>query len=221
MKKSRRKFIALGGIAGIIGATVFYLPKWIFNALTDRKTAFNYPFPVRPAVSKVSLSPTPPCEDGDVEATPALTAGPFYTPDTPERSVLYEPGIAGMPIVVVGRVLSTDCQPLAGAVLDFWQADGNGKYDNEGFTLRGHQFTDSQGYYRLETVKPGFYSGRTAHIHVKVQGKNTPLLTTQLFFPGEASNERDGIYKKSLEVDLQEVADGKLEAQFDFVLREG
>ena len=219
MKKSRRKFITLGSMAGVIGAAVIYWPKWAFNLFTDRKTGANYQFPVRPAVSKVSLSPTPPCEDGDVEATQALTAGPFYTPNTPERSVLYEPGIAGTPIVVMGRVLTTDCQPLAGAVLDFWQADGKGEYDNEGFTLRGHQFTDSQGYYRLETVKPGLYPGRTAHIHVRVQGKNTPLLTTQLYFPGEALNEQDGLYKKPLEVDMRESGDGKLEAQFDFILR--
>lgn len=219
MKKSRRKFITLGGIAGIIGATVFYLPKWIFHTLTDRKTDANYQFPGRPAVSKVSLSPTPPCEDGDVEVTPSLTAGPFYTPDTPQRSVLYETGIAGTHLVVAGRVLTTNCQPLAGAVLDFWQADGNGEYDNQGFTLRGHQFTDSQGYYRLETVKPGLYPGRTAHIHVRVQGKNTPLLTTQLYFPGEALNEQDSLFKKVLEVDMRESAESKLEAQFDFVLR--
>ena len=218
MKKSRRKFITLGSMAGVIGAAIIYLPKWVFNSFIDRKTA-SYQFPARPVASKVSLSPTPPCEDGDVEATPSLTAGPFYTPDTPERSVLYETGIAGTPLVVIGRVLTTDCQPLAGAVLDFWQADGKGEYDNEGFTLRGHQFTDSQGYYRLETVKPGLYPGRTAHIHVRVQGKNTPLLTTQLYFPGEALNEKDGLFKKVLEVDIRESGDGKLEAQFDFILR--
>jgi protocatechuate 3,4-dioxygenase beta subunit len=218
MKKSRRKFITLGGIAGAIGAAIIYLPKWMFSTLAGQTTATQYQFPARPAASKVSLSPTPPCEDGDVEATQALTAGPFYTPNTPERSVLYEPGMTGTPLVVMGRVLTTDCQPLAGAVLDFWQADGNGNYDNKGFTFRGHQFTDRRGYYRLETEQPGLYPGRTPHIHVKVQGKDTPLLTTQLYFPGQTSNNRYNLYKKSLEVNLQELADGKMEAQFDFVL---
>jgi protocatechuate 3,4-dioxygenase beta subunit len=218
MKKSRRKFITWGSMAGAMGAAIIYLPKWIFSTWDDRTTTTQYQFPASPVVSKVSLLPTPPCEDGDVEATPALTAGPFYTPNTPERSVLYEPGMAGTPLVVIGRVLTTDCQPVGGAVLDFWQADGNGNYDNKGFTLRVHQFTDSQGYYRLETVQPGLYPGRTPHIHVKVQGKATPLLTTQLYFPGQASNKRDNLYKKSLEVNLQALAGGKMEAQFDFVL---
>jgi protocatechuate 3,4-dioxygenase beta subunit len=58
-------------------------------------------------------------------------------------------------------VLTPDCRPLAGARVDFWQADGNGVYDNDGYRLRGYQVTDGRGRYRLETVVPGRYEPRT------------------------------------------------------------
>jgi len=219
MNISRRKFITiLGTIVGAIGAAVYF----VFNKFIDPKTQMYYTFPDPPTSSNSSLPCTPPC-DGEVEETQNVVEGPFYTPETPERSVLYQAGIVGIPLVLVGRVLTTDCQPIAGAILDFWQTDGNGEYDNDGFRLRGHQFTDSEGNFRLETVKPRYYSQwgikRCAHIHVKVQGNTTSLLTTQLFFPGEELNEKDNLYKKELEVKLLESGDGSLETRFDFVLR--
>jgi len=58
---------------------------------------------------------------------------------------------------------------VGGALLDFWQADAAGDYDNTGFRLRGHQFSGADGRFRLATVVPGLYPGRTRHIHVKVQ----------------------------------------------------
>jgi protocatechuate 3,4-dioxygenase beta subunit len=161
-----------------------------------------------------SLEPTPQCDDHD--ETPAQTAGPFYTPDTPERASLLEDGVSGTRLVVSGRVLTTECQPIAGAILDFWHCDGNGQYDNVGFRLRGHQFTDANGAYRLETILPGLYPGRTRHIHVKVQGPTTPLLTTQLYFPDEAQNRADAIFHPALVMAVQDAAEGKA-AQFDFV----
>jgi protocatechuate 3,4-dioxygenase beta subunit len=98
-----------------------------------------------------------------------------------------------------------------------WQADASGAYDNSGYRLRGHLFTDAQGRYRFETVVPGLYPGRTRHLHVKVQAPNGPILTTQLYFPGEPQNARDGIYRRELEMDVREVANGR-EAAFDFVV---
>ena len=84
------------------------------------------------------------------------------------------------------------------ALVDFWQADDRGQYDNTGYRLRGHQFTDDTGHYRLETIVPGLYSGRTRHIHVKVQAPNQPVLTTQLYFHGEPANQRDFIFNPDL-----------------------
>jgi protocatechuate 3,4-dioxygenase beta subunit len=163
------------------------------------------------------LSPTPACDDGD-EATVAQTEGPYYTPNTPERASLLETGMAGVKLVVAGQVLTTDCRPVARALLDFWQADDAGQYDNVGYRLRGHQFADDQGRYTLETVVPGLYPGRTRHIHVKVQAPNQPVLTTQLYFPNEPGNDRDGIFNLALVMDVQDDAAGKV-GEFNFVLK--
>ncbi|MEX0784404.1 MAG: dioxygenase [Dehalococcoidia bacterium] len=164
-----------------------------------------------------ALAPTPVCADGD-DPTPAQTEGPFFTPDSPERTVLFESGMAGTKLLLVGSVVSTGCQPIAQALVDFWQCDDAGDYDNAGYTLRGHQFTDADGHYRLETVVPGLYPGRTRHIHVNVQPPNGSILTTQLYFPGEARNQQDGIYREEcLVADYKDGSDGK-EGVFTFVL---
>jgi protocatechuate 3,4-dioxygenase beta subunit len=149
--------------------------------------------------------------------TPAQTAGPYYKRSSPQRTSLLEQGSSGTKLVVTGVVLSMDCQPIAQVLLDFWQADAQGAYDNTGYRLRGHQFTDETGYYRLETVVPGAYPGRTRHIHVKVQAPNQPVLTTQLYFPGESRNATDGIFRPELLLTVQDVSDGKT-ATFNFVL---
>ena len=60
--------------------------------------------------------------------------------------------------------MTPDCQPIAGAVMDFWHCDDAGVYDNAGFRYRGHQFTDASGAYRLRTIRPGKYPARTQHI---------------------------------------------------------
>jgi protocatechuate 3,4-dioxygenase beta subunit len=162
------------------------------------------------------LPPTPACTDND-DVTPRQTEGPFYKPRSPERTSLLDPGMAGAPILLTGYILSRRCQPIARALLDFWQADGQGQYDNEGYRCRGHQFADEAGHYRLETVVPGLYPGRTRHFHVKVQAPNRPVLTTQLYFPGEPSNARDGIFNQALLMAIRDTADGKV-ASFNFIL---
>ncbi|MHB1347733.1 MAG: intradiol ring-cleavage dioxygenase, partial [Candidatus Humimicrobiaceae bacterium] len=104
------------------------------------------------------------------------------------------------------------------AWLDFWQADGDGNYDNSGYKLRGHQYTDKNGRFILETVIPGIYSGRTAHIHLKVKASNTsPELTTQLFFPDSAQNQSDSIFKKELLVNISLGKNGKI-ASYNFTI---
>jgi protocatechuate 3,4-dioxygenase beta subunit len=144
-----------------------------------------------------TLAPTPACDDGD-DPTPAQTEGPYFTPSSPERASLLEAGMGGQRLVVTGTVLTTDCRPVQRALLDFWQADDAGQYDNQGYRLRGHQFSDTDGTWRLETVVPGLYTGRTRHIHVKVQAPDGPILTTQLYFPDEPANDRDGIFQPEL-----------------------
>ncbi|MGH7347134.1 MAG: intradiol ring-cleavage dioxygenase, partial [Candidatus Rokuibacteriota bacterium] len=162
------------------------------------------------------LRPTPGCP-GSAPPTARQTAGPYFKPDSPLRASLLEPGIAGTKIVVTGVILSTTCQPVPRALLDVWHADDRGGYDTSGFRLRGHQFTDDQGRYRLETIVPGVYVGRTRHFHVKVQAPSQPVLTTQLYFPGDAGNARDPIFSRELVMQVAE-ASGSKSATFDFVL---
>lgn len=163
-----------------------------------------------------ALTPTPACGDAD-DVTPEQTAGPFFKPDSPERTSLVVAGANGTPLVVTGVVVSTNCQPIGGALLDFWQADDAGDYDNTGFGFRGHQFANDEGRWRLSTIMPGLYPGRTRHIHVRVQAPDQPILTTQLYFPDEPTNQLDGIFDAQLLMELQS-RDDEQRATFTFVL---
>jgi protocatechuate 3,4-dioxygenase beta subunit len=166
--------------------------------------------------AQAALVATPECHDGD-HVTLHETEGPFFKPASPERIDLFEAGMVGRPIELVGFVISRHCKPLSGAVLDFWQADDHGEYDNSGFRLRGHQHTDAAGRFRLRSIVPGAYQGRTRHVHVKVQAPGSRLLTTQLYFPGEPKNRSDGLFRRELLMRTEENG-GSLAARFDFVL---
>jgi len=188
-------------------------PTTISN--TDSNTAA----PIEPVNTEISMDPNLACSGGKTSAnvTVELTEGPYYTSNTPERAVLYEEGMPGTKLIVTGYVYDTNCQPVANAWLDFWQANANGNYDNSGYTLRGHQFTDENGRYELITVVPGIYPGRTEHIHFKVQAPNGKVITSQLFFPGVSQNESDGIYDDSLLLAIQETSDSLL-GQYNFIV---
>ncbi|MEK6207852.1 MAG: dioxygenase [Chloroflexota bacterium] len=151
-------------------------------------------------------------------ATPLvqLTEGPYYTANPPQNATLRTAGVAGTPLTLTGYVVSKSCQPIANARLDFWQADGNGNYDNSGYTLRGWQLTDANGAYKLETVIPGLYPGRTEHIHFKVT-VNGQTYTSQLFFPGVSQNEADSIYSSQMLVKLN-TATSPVTGTFTFVV---
>src|SRR5262249_8724534 len=171
---------------GIVALGAMGAGRWITTADAASRAS-------RSGVRHPGFIPTPECGDDD-EPTPSETEGPFFKPRSPRRASLIESAVLGTPIVVTGRVFSRGCHPLAGVLLDFWHADRNGEYDNAGFRCRGHQFTDASGRYRLETIVPGLYPGRTRHIHVKVQSPHGRVLTTQLYFPGEQRNRRHGLY---------------------------
>jgi protocatechuate 3,4-dioxygenase beta subunit len=144
--------------------------------------------------------------------TPRQTEGPFFTPSSPLRASLLEGGEKTR-FLLAGQVLSPDCKPVANALVDLWHCDEQGAYDNQGFRYRGHQFTDADGRYRFETIVPALYPGRTRHFHVKVQPRGGRLLTTQLYWPGEPANRRDGIWRPELEMNASK--DG---GAFDFVV---
>jgi protocatechuate 3,4-dioxygenase beta subunit len=146
--------------------------------------------------------------------TPRQTEGPFYTPNSPLRASLVEGGSKAPRMLVTGRVLSPQCKPVANALVDLWHADEEGAYDNRGYRYRGHQFTDSEGRYRFETIVPAVYPGRTRHYHVKVQPAGGRILTTQLYFSGEPGNRRDSLYRPELEMKVSKGGEGA----FDFVV---
>lgn len=149
-----------------------------------------------------NIPPTPACGDDD-EATLAQTEGPFFTPNSPERTTLREAGMAGTAITLTGFVLTRSCQPVAGALVELWHADDAGEYDNFGFRLRGHQFARADGSYAFETIVPGLYPGRTRHFHLKFQAPGERVLTTQFYFPGEPGNERDRIFDPALVLQIE------------------
>jgi protocatechuate 3,4-dioxygenase beta subunit len=193
MKQSRRETLRLivGAAAGLAGGNAY-------------------------AQTAPLLDPTPQCADGD-EPTPRQTAGPFYLPSSPQRESLVEPGEQAPPIALRGRVVDTSCKPIPGALLDVWHADAAGEYDLRGYRYRGHTYADVNGRFEITTIIPGRYPGRTRHYHVRVQAPNGPILTTQLYFPGEAQNEGDFLFDPRL---LMKMAGGDRQiASYEFVLR--
>jgi protocatechuate 3,4-dioxygenase beta subunit len=167
------------------------------------------------ALAAGQLTATPHIAD---DPTPVLTEGPYFTPGSPSRRTIVPAGARGTKLTLSGRVLTTGGRPIRRALVDFWQADARGVYDNSGYRFRGHQFTDARGRYSLTTVVPGLYPGRTKHIHVKVQRPRGRVLTTQLFFPGVAANAGDGIFTAECLVRGWRLVRGRRVARFDFVL---
>ena len=207
----RRRFFRV-----LLAAPIVFAAGMRLRRPAELGAAVTTPSAAPPGRSRVVFPPTPECGDDD-EPTPAETEGPFFKPRSPRRTTLLEPGIVGTKIVLTGRVFSRECRPLPGVLLDFWHADHEGEYDNLGFKLRGHQFTDEAGRYRLETIVPGLYPGRTRHFHVKVQAKKSRILTTQLYFPGEPRNRKDSLFRPDLLMAVKDSEGGKA-ARFYFML---
>jgi protocatechuate 3,4-dioxygenase beta subunit len=163
---------------------------------------------------------TPAVADADADGlTPPNEEGPYFKANSPEKPSLVEASTAGTHLILTGKVVRRNGTPVDKALLDFWQANPSGQYDNRGYYLRGHQFTAADGTYRLETVVPGLYPGRTRHIHVKVQAPSEAILTTQLYFPDEVKNSTDGIYDPRLLMkQVSAPSGGPVQATFDFVV---
>jgi protocatechuate 3,4-dioxygenase beta subunit len=161
-------------------------------------------------------APTPQCHDTDEPTIPQMD-GPFYKPRSPTRSDLIEPGTSARLVELSGFVLSRNCRPVGQVLVDLWHADEKGDYDNAGFRYRGHILTDAQGRYRFRTIVPALYPGRTRHYHVKVLAVGKQLLTTQLYFPNEPQNARDGLFRRELTLRTGQAGE-TMSARFDFVL---
>ncbi len=159
--------------------------------------------------------------------TPDNIEGPYYRAGAPIRADLADAGMPGTKLVLHGRVTGSDCRPLSRALLDVWQADSEGRYDNDGHAgnkliLRGKLVSNEDGTFELRTIIPGHYLNgkqyRPAHIHVKVSAPGFAPLTTQLYFEGDPYNQIDPFIKKPLVMRLENDGAGKV-AQFDFALK--
>jgi protocatechuate 3,4-dioxygenase beta subunit len=127
---------------------------------------------------------------------PETTAGPFYLDPALVRSNITERR-PGVPMVVALQVVTADCVGVEGARVDVWHCDADGNYsgfarqgsaDTAGLTfLRGTQFTGSGGVARFDTIYPGWYRGRTTHLHYKVILDDRTVLTSQIFLPDAVS----------------------------------
>jgi protocatechuate 3,4-dioxygenase beta subunit len=137
---------------------------------------------------------------------PAMTEGPFFVDARLERSDLTSGTsragvVQGLPLTLtldVARIRSAGCQPVSGARIDLWHTDAAGEYSDVGpgagqprtkgqAFLRGYQVSDANGRVRFRTIYPGWYPGRTIHIHLKARlfnaaGNTTYEFTSQLFF---------------------------------------
>jgi len=131
--------------------------------------------------------------------TPEQTEGPYYIASEPFRSDVTEDRV-GLPLLLHLRVLeATTCKRIEGATVEIWHCDAGGNYS--GFSsgsdrtfLRGQQTTNGAGRVTFETIYPGWYMGRTAHIHVKVHAGGTVVHTGQLYFQDAIT---DAVYAKA------------------------
>ena len=165
--------------------------------------------------------------------TAEQTEGPFYFDVDSIRSDIRDDRDGAKLRLGVRVRDAAECRPLADAVVDIWHCDAAGSYsafgEEEGETyLRGAQVTNADGIAEFTTIYPGWYPGRTVHIHAKVHLDRQTVLTTQLYFaddftsrvfeaaPYAARGERDtlnstdGIYDESVELTLSEETGGYL-----------
>ena len=156
--------------------------------------------------------PTAP-DSGPFEPTETNIQGPFYRQGAPFRAKVTPPLADGTVLVLRGRVWGHDTKkPLAHAILDIWQANAEGRYDNDDsrnpprkgvYHNRARLITDETGFYEYETVVPGRYKigariWRPAHIHYLVRHPGYRTLVTQLYFAGDPHNATDPWVQKSL-----------------------
>ncbi|MGP3999465.1 dioxygenase family protein [Streptomyces sp. 8N706] len=221
-KSSRRAFIR----SGSVGVTTVALAATVAASTAPAASA---PRPPELRRAGLPLAITPSCSG---QETPEATEGPLFKPTSPERGNFITPAINGVRLDLGGVVYDTACKPLAETLIEFWHCDQNGDYDTTGYSLRGHQYTNSRGAFRLRTIIPRDYWGRwgqrAPHIHTRVQVSGSPLLVTQLYFPDDtqaygrdfaALNAQDRLFNRACTIGLTGPSNGSYTGTFDFVLK--
>jgi protocatechuate 3,4-dioxygenase beta subunit len=132
--------------------------------------------------------------------TPEQTEGPYYIAGEKLRRDITE-GRPGTPLLLQLAVVdASTCRPIKGALVDIWHCDAMGVYSGVGqgggsrTFMRGLQRTNAQGVATFRTVYPGWYQGRTVHIHVKVHVRGNVVHTGQLYFPDALT---DAVYRRA------------------------
>ena len=165
--------------------------------------------------------------------SPEVTEGPYWVENSLTRRNITE-GRPGMPLVLdLITVDARTCEPIKGADVEIWHCDAGGTYSgvqgDTGHYLRGHQKADADGRARFVTVFPGWYRGRTPHIHIKVHVGGQVVHTGQLFFSEKvtAAVYRTSPYRSRGQADTSHAADnifrqaGGSKAQAKLVRRTG
>ena len=170
--------------------------------------------------------------------TPEMTEGPYYFDADSIRSDIRDER-EGATLRLAIRVRDSECKPLPDAVVDIWHCDALGEYStSDAPFLRGAQVTNRDGIVEFTTIYPGWYQGRTVHIHAKVHLDGSTVLTTQLFFDDgvtaavygrepytrhtgrEVLNADDGIFDEALLLDVSRAGDAyDATISFDVALR--
>ncbi|MBZ0299090.1 MAG: intradiol ring-cleavage dioxygenase [Anaerolineae bacterium] len=192
---TRREILALLGGAGAAAVVATGFTRLGLDQLTGTAT---------PQATVEALEALPACV-----VRPALTEGPYFVDEMLNRSdIRIEPSDGsiqeGAPLHLIFKVSDVSqnrCAPLAGAQVDVWHCDAQGRYsevDDPGFDtsgqtwLRGYQVTDESGTAEFMTIYPGWYSGRTVHIHFKIrtdpESEAGYEFTSQLFFPEDVTD---------------------------------
>ena len=168
---------------------------------------------------------------GDCETTNDIL-GPFYRPNAPIRSDLTDSKLAGTRITVKGKVYKSDCiTPVKGAMVEIWQCNAEGEYDNEteDYKLRARWKTNENGEYSFKTILPGKYLNgklyRPSHIHYRVTEKSSKELISQIYFKGDPHITKDpwasdvAAKERVLQI-TPEDTNGNLVVKFDIYLKE-
>jgi protocatechuate 3,4-dioxygenase beta subunit len=140
-----------------------------------------------------ALLDAPPADAATCTLSPEVTAGPYWIDNKLTRRDITE-NRRGVPLALRLTVIdATTCDPIPGADVEVWHADARGAYSgySTGNTakrfLRGHQKADANGRVRFDTIYPGWYRGRTPHIHLKVHVGGSVVHTGQIFFADATS----------------------------------
>ena len=216
--QSRRDFVR----QGCFGLAALGVGGWALRADAEPTPASGTLGSYANFVAQADKAETPAIPQPPAKFAPTEDniLGPYYRPGAPYRAKVPPPMEPGKVLLITGRVWGHDTKkPLAGALLDIWQANSQGRYDNDDpkappakdvFRYRTRLLTDESGWYEYETIHPAPYqigpkAWRPSHIHYLVRANGYKQLVTQLYFKGDPHNKTDDFIKESLIIEVREV----------------